>query len=162
MPRGSRASPGDDYCQLLNCGKEQAKVCHDAEDDKKFLNVTKKVESPLFHLFIKVVEMNYSSAKIQLMSDVVAVSYALLGNVSENYRLVSFTRVDRNVYVRFILEHENPEDLESIDSVITELDTQLNYGESINNVRWEINYSDQPLVVPPQSKNHYMVYKRRE
>jgi hypothetical protein len=106
--------------------------------------------------------MNYSIAQIQLMSDVVAVSYALLGNVSENYRLVSFTRVDSNVFVRFILEYENPEDLESIDSVITELDTQLNYGECINSVKWEIIYSDQPFVVSPHNENHYMVYKRRE
>ena len=95
----------------------------------------------------------------ELQTDALCVTQALLGVISQNFRMVSVTREEQRVVVRILLACENGEDIEEIDDLKTELEACFPGSVEID---VKVAVSEEPLILDPPSESTIVVFKRRE
>jgi|LakMenE01Jun11ns_1017448.scaffolds.fasta_scaffold9666900_1 hypothetical protein len=95
----------------------------------------------------------------QWQFDGLGVMQALLGVISSNFRMVSFSRKINTLTIRIALEQENEEDSAEIEDFKFELSVLLDQDDKIE---IQLIVSDQPIIMAPPSESDITVFRRRE
>jgi len=95
----------------------------------------------------------------QWQFDGLCVMQALLGVISSNFRMVSFSRKINTLTIRIALEQENEEDSAEIEDFKFELSVLLDQDDKIE---IQLIVSDQPIIMAPPSESDITVFWRRE
>jgi hypothetical protein len=95
----------------------------------------------------------------ELQLDALCLTQALLGVISQNFRLVSVTREGKRITVRILLAIKCGEDIEEIDDLKTEFEA---YFPGPIEIDVEVHVSKEPIILDPPNESTIVVFRRRE
>ncbi|MFN3160046.1 MAG: hypothetical protein ACE37I_12085 [Rubinisphaera brasiliensis] len=100
-----------------------------------------------------------SDSITELQRDALCLTQALLGVISQNFRMVSVTRQRTSITIRILLAIQCDEDIEEIEDLKTEFEALSPRSVDFN---VEIVFSQEPIILEPPSVSTIVVFRRRE
>ncbi|MBR9801286.1 hypothetical protein GYB59_06125 [bacterium] len=100
-----------------------------------------------------------SDSITELQRDALCLTQALLGVISQNFRMVSVTRQGTSLTIQILLAIHCDEDIQEIEDLKTEFEALLPGPVDFN---VEVVSSQQPIILEPPSVSTIVVFRRRE